>query len=893
MARTIQSPGVEIREVDLSLRPVVNQGTSVFVTGFASQGPIDEVLQPTSISEFTQIYGEPTNAAERYFYHTVKAALQAPVQLVVTRLPYGFDKGEGFESWKYSAVAYPVAGVSTSSDTRAINLSASDVYFFGKPTHLELSIEQYQNLLNNNLEWSNNPVQRGTSYTLQNSVDTSNDILSATVDLSFNTHAVVFENTGGSLPIGVVENQVYYATQTGTPSGFKVYTNLADAENETNPVQISANGTGTNKLYEVSFPSVDDPFTYNTLNQAGMVVLNKSQTTVNNRFEGYYLGVTDNNNNNPATPFDGIKNVYGLGSDAASINNFIQVPTTRLNFALTATKFGDGGSVSEVMENVSNFDLSPRSFDDTISVGLFKLRQSVFSPDVIALDYVLSESYAGSLDYHRQIASQNGGPAVSFYINNQQSSSPNINTLVNPYINNRYKNTWLNTNGVPSKKVRMLSHQLATPFTVPGFVDNNSSYVTRVGATSGTVATLVSQLGTTDALFPLGVYTNTVTTTKDIGNLPAKLERAFELVENPDLYQINLACEAGLGTIFVNVAEEANAANVPLTACGAFVDTTPLNTLSALYTTNSENLPSDGLRIRANYNAIASIFVNQSQNQRKDFMVILDALRNIFVQGDNNKVINTKKLWGPNAGINPDPLADGYSSTNFSQHIYWPLRHQFSLLDTSYAATYATVAQTLDPVSNRQVWVPFSGFAAAAMGNTDANFQPWFAPAGFTRGVLLGVNDLGVYPKQKQRDQLYKNSLNPVAFFPAEGFVIFGQKTLLKKPSAFDRINVRRLFLNLEVATRNTIKFFVFEPNSLFTRTQVVNTLTPIFDAAKNTDGVYDYLIICDERNNTPDVIDQNEMKVDIYLKPVRAAEFILVSFYATRTSQNFQELLA
>jgi phage tail sheath protein FI len=97
----------------------------------------------------------------------------------------------------------------------------------------------------------------------------------------------------------------------------------------------------------------------------------------------------------------------------------------------------------------------------------------------------------------------------------------------------------------------------------------------------------------------------------------------------------------------------------------------------------------------------------------------------------------------------------------------------------------------------------------------------------------------------------------------------------------------------LETLTRNTVKYFVFEPNTLFTRTQVINTLTPIFENAKNTDGVYDYLIICDERNNTPDVIDNNELKVDLYLKPVRTAEFILVSFYATRTSQNFQELLA
>jgi phage tail sheath protein FI len=113
-----------------------------------------------------------------------------------------------------------------------------------------------------------------------------------------------------------------------------------------------------------------------------------------------------------------------------------------------------------------------------------------------------------------------------------------------------------------------------------------------------------------------------------------------------------------------------------------------------------------------------------------------------------------------------------------------------------------------------------------------------------------------------------------------------------KKPSAFDRINVRRLFLALEIAVRDTIKYFLFEPNTLFTRTQVVNTLQPIFEQAKNTQGLYDYLIICDERNNTPDVIDDNAMVVDIYLKPVKTTEFILCNFYATRTGTNFQEII-
>ena len=139
---------------------------------------------------------------------------------------------------------------------------------------------------------------------------------------------------------------------------------------------------------------------------------------------------------------------------------------------------------------------------------------------------------------------------------------------------------------------------------------------------------------------------------------------------------------------------------------------------------------------------------------------------------------------------------------------------------------------------------------------------------------------------------MYRIAINPVTQFPAEGIIIFGQKTLQKKPTAFDRVNVRRLFLDLEKRTRETLKFFFFEPNTFLTRNKVVNTLTPIFENCKQTEGVYDYLIVCDDRNNPASVIDQNELRVDIYLKPVRAAEFILVNFYAVNTDVNFEEIV-
>jgi phage tail sheath protein FI len=220
------------------------------------------------------------------------------------------------------------------------------------------------------------------------------------------------------------------------------------------------------------------------------------------------------------------------------------------------------------------------------------------------------------------------------------------------------------------------------------------------------------------------------------------------------------------------------------------------------------------------------------------------------------------------------------------------MRHQFELENTSYAATYGNWVQAYDDFTGEKVWVPFSGYQAAIMARSDAAEFAWSAPAGFTRGLVTNALDIAINPNQKQRDELYKININPVMFSASQGIVVFGQKTMSRKPSAFDRINVRRLFLTLERPTKKAAQFFVFEPNNEFTRTRLVNVLTPIFEFAKQNSGVYDYLIVCDERNNTPQVIDSNEMKVDILLKPTRTAEFILVTFTATRTDANFEELI-
>ena len=270
---------------------------------------------------------------------------------------------------------------------------------------------------------------------------------------------------------------------------------------------------------------------------------------------------------------------------------------------------------------------------------------------------------------------------------------------------------------------------------------------------------------------------------------------------------------------------------------------------------------------------VTNKFSQFTQFRRKDCVYISDPIRHVFVQGENYKTLDDK-------------------TKNFSSNIYWPLRNLYNNYNTSYSIAYGNWVKVIDGFSSKQVWVPFSGFAAAIYTSNDNVAYPWGAPAGLNRGIVTGITDIAVNPQQKQRDLLYKVSINPVVNFPNEGTVIMGQKTLLKAPSAFDRINVRRLFLYLEKSVLNSTKYFVFEPNTTFTRNRLVNTITSVFDLAKNTQGVFDYLIVCNDTNNPPDIVDDNTLVVDIYIKPTRTAEFILVNFYATRTNQNFQELL-
>lgn len=214
-----------------------------------------------------------------------------------------------------------------------------------------------------------------------------------------------------------------------------------------------------------------------------------------------------------------------------------------------------------------------------------------------------------------------------------------------------------------------------------------------------------------------------------------------------------------------------------------------------------------------------------------------------------------------------------------------------SSLNTSYAVMDTGWKYQYDKYNDKYRWIPLNADVAGLCARTDAIADPWFSPGGLNRGQIKNVVKLAYSPNKADRDDLYKKGVNPVVSFPGEGTVLFGDKTMLTKPSAFDRINVRRLFIVLEKAIATAAKYQLFEFNDAFTRAQFRNLVEPFLRDVKGRRGIYDFRVVCDETNNTGEVIDQNQFVADIYIKPARSINFITLNFIATRTGVAFEEV--
>ena len=210
----------------------------------------------------------------------------------------------------------------------------------------------------------------------------------------------------------------------------------------------------------------------------------------------------------------------------------------------------------------------------------------------------------------------------------------------------------------------------------------------------------------------------------------------------------------------------------------------------------------------------------------------------------------------------------------------------YTVYDSGYKYIY-------DSYNDTYRWIPMNGDIAGLCARTDRTDDPWFSPAGFTRGQIKNAIRLAYGPALADRDVLYLQGINPVVSFTGQGVVLFGDKTGLSKPSAFDRINVRRLFIILEKAIATAAKYQLFELNDAFTRTHFKNMVEPFLRDVQGRRGLYEFKVVCDESNNTPEVIDTNRFVGDIFIKPAKSINFIQLNFIATRTGASFEESIS
>jgi len=894
--RRIQSPGVQITEIDLTRRPTEQAQIrpTAMVTGFATQGPTDEIVKITSMAQFNTVFGLPETAAERYLSHTVEQLVSTGSDVLVTRLPYGKNAGEGIQNY-YSALFFPVL-------PHGKTYGEAETYYVLPPKSVLLSEDVYEtSIKERNVNWTDSFQVSSVSNKTYNltwdaasaifldivnnlrvtDVDTVNSyfssvnlnvysgpvLLPSQINLSrpltsFNIQRAFEQRINEEVDkiaydINDQTNQLDKNT-VGVPTAWaSVTTNLsltsyADSLSATRsnrgqfniPISYTLNYLTNTNADKFTISTADD------ITKAGIIIVNSDKLRNNDLFEGFYIGLTDNSDDSPYTDFKSVTSLQAVNAISAvdglsladstkAIQSFFTVPEERLNFTLSESYSSiNFQSVSERMARFPSYDFSQDSFNDCLKLFVFRINTSTNLQDAITLNTPSTvEAYVGSLYSQRKQNNPNGGRLVNFFIENkvENNSNSRIKMLVSPKISE--SGTWIDSFAMPTKRV------------------------------------IISD--SAKSLWANGIYTPTTINdqNKKIGNLMLKLDRTFQmcdLTEN-ELRNIDIICEAGLGTINCGLKYQENITGK--IDQETFDDTLPvdISNLKVIPKNYIEYIQTPDI-VRDSYVDIVKRFREFAQ-QRKNHVFISDPLRYIFVKGVNSKATDKKAF-------------------NFVDDIFRPLQNTYALIGRStYMAVYANWMRRFDASSDEFAWVPPSGFVGRVLLNAKKG-APWTAPAGFNYGRLTGVADIAINPNQRQRDILYRSAYNPVVNFPREGMVVYGQKTFINYQTAFDRLNVRNLFLHLEKETTRILDRFVFEPNTIPTRNRVLLRLTPLFERAKTRQGLYDYRLVCDERNNTPDTIDRNELRLAVYLQPVRTAEFILADFIATRTGTDLDELI-
>jgi phage tail sheath protein FI len=332
-----------------------------------------------------------------------------------------------------------------------------------------------------------------------------------------------------------------------------------------------------------------------------------------------------------------------------------------------------------------------------------------------------------------------------------------------------------------------------------------------------------------------------------------------------------------------------------ITALNNFGDTSALNTV--YWQEDSDNLVLEGGSVGSATN-LSAIQTGWDLYEDKDQVEIDFMLARDMADSDNqvslvnDLVATARSIRKDCVVVTSPPSTTIVGVTNDATKVSNIISQTNRYTKSSYLVVDGNYLKVYDKFNDKYRFIPASSTVAGCMALTDLNRAAWFSPAGERRGQMLGITSLAFSPTKGQRDQLYKAGVNPIANIPGKGALLFGDKTKLGRISAFDRINVRRLFLILERAIGRAAESVLFELNDEFTRAEFVNIVEPVLREVQGRRGITDFRVVCDETNNTPAVVDRNEFKADIFIKPARSINYVTLTFVAVRTGVDFEEVV-
>lgn len=944
--RTINAPGVEIKEIDRSQYSPAMVGTACYVPMFTDKGEPYRPMEFTSRSAWTSYYGEPDTEAERYAYAAACEVLNQNGRLWCARLPYdnaAFEKMVGYK-YKVDCNGHDISKDSDLAAYKIINDYDSEIKecavitATGKPITYELTaIDEYRTGENNvpegtflivdttggtyskvteddrkgearevigivpvvttaanallaqnyiNVEKQNlkdyEVIEPKILSTLEvteemkeNGVKGSAGLKESDMVNLINTRGYYFQKTMDVTPYTIVAEIASPELYSLEGSLYNWYTTLNKFIQDYNLTDRGYDVTTLNGMKNLYNDIKDDDQTLIT-SEAKVSELRAALENAMNSFVGevYTWSLIKGDGTKLSIDFSSTPPKAGTGDDAVEIPGGTSLISFTENFKtlkengtpLWATQVSyidpdsygtaedaDGhpylyGTLNVVSPAAVSSTWLDRNGGDSVPETLCLNANGYFSTIQPAVDGEgLDPEHLkdiGVVVYKMYLDATEGNKIsyepVEAYCGSLYKDDVDPNTKVTKFID-----TIINSQ---SKYINFFSNCFAKPSTKKFYLDTCDILIAKpsAGASLGFYSSMtVEEISISKSIFD-------------------GLNKAFEKASDVNQFDIDIVCDAGIANI-------ASFLKAIFNDKGPY-DLTLTDDLGNPYLNMWKCEKASDPAVKT-WKAVEQKFDNFCKKIRKDCMFIADGLRPLVLAGDKKVIRESKPANTIDVNILP----------------YLPA---ICGLNTNYGAGYMDWFEVADDFTGDFFWCPPSIKAMGCYIDTDVNYNYWDAPAGLTRGIIAAT-DVSFSPTIKQAGAIYEKNWNYAINYPNDGIILEGQKTFQVKPSALDRVNVRRLCLRLERAVFKIARYFIYEAHTAYTRQRFVDAIDPYFKEAKVAGGLYDYKIICDESNNTPDTIDRNELHVKIGIKPVKTIEFILVDFIVGSTGGSWEEIMA